>query len=132
MKRKDCSKPVSYLDQLGIDHIDYVFISHYHFDHIGCVPEVLQQFPVRKTVFDRGNSYPGATYESYVSAVAGNVVPVGATAYTVRHGQNVTESYPIAALDGPSSTLPRIPQRHRRPALAGLRARHRDRRPTVA
>ena len=44
-KRKDCTRPVSYLDQLHITKIDYVFVSHYHFDHIGCIPDVLEQFP---------------------------------------------------------------------------------------
>ena len=72
MKRRDCVKPVSYLDQLGIKQIDYVVISHYHFDHIGCIPEVLQQFPVQRDALDRGQSYPGATYDSYVTAVAGH------------------------------------------------------------
>jgi len=35
MKKRDCTKPASYLDQLGVTHIDYLFVSHYHFDHIG-------------------------------------------------------------------------------------------------
>jgi beta-lactamase superfamily II metal-dependent hydrolase len=69
MKRHDCTRPTSYLDQLGIKHIDYLFVSHYHFDHIGCIPAVLGQFPLQNDAFDRGNSYPGATYTSYVTAV---------------------------------------------------------------
>src|SRR5229473_8159152 len=69
IKKRDCTKPVSYLDQLGIKHIDYLFVSHYHFDHIGCIPAVLSQFPLLNDAFDRGNSYPGATYTSYVAAV---------------------------------------------------------------
>jgi competence protein ComEC len=69
LKRKDCERPVSYLDQLGIKRIDYVFISHYHFDHIGCVPEVLQQSPVQNKVFDRGQDYHGDTYKAYAAAV---------------------------------------------------------------
>jgi beta-lactamase superfamily II metal-dependent hydrolase len=69
-KRKDCTKPVSYLDQLGIKQIDYLYISHYHFDHIGCVPDVLQQFPLQSNAFDRGEQYPGTTYDNYVAAVS--------------------------------------------------------------
>lgn len=69
MKKKDCTKPVSYLDQLGIKHIDQLFVSHYHFDHIGCIPAVLEQFPLQGTAYDRGESYPGATYGNYVEAV---------------------------------------------------------------
>lgn len=69
MKRKDCTKPVSYLDQLNIKKIDYLFVSHYHYDHIGCIPDVLEQFPLQNTAYDRGNSYPGGTYTAYVAAV---------------------------------------------------------------
>jgi beta-lactamase superfamily II metal-dependent hydrolase len=69
MKKRDCTRPVSYLDQLGIRHIDYLFVSHYHFDHIGCIPAVLAQFSLVNDAFDRGNSYPGTTYANYVTAV---------------------------------------------------------------
>lgn len=69
MKRHDCTKPVSYLDQLGINHIDYLFVSHYHFDHIGCIPAVLSQFPLQGAAYDRGESYSGTTYDNYIAAV---------------------------------------------------------------
>ena len=69
MKKKDCTKPVSYLDQLGIKHIDYLFVSHYHFDHIGCIPAVLEHIPLQGDAYDRGGTYPGATYSNYVEAV---------------------------------------------------------------
>jgi beta-lactamase superfamily II metal-dependent hydrolase len=72
LKRRDCVKPLSYLDQLGITRLDYVVVSHYHYDHIGCVPDVLQQSPVQRDVLDRGHSYPGATYQSYLAAVGGH------------------------------------------------------------
>src|SRR5262245_17967869 len=61
MKRKDCTKAVSYLDQLHITKVDYLFVSHYHFDHIGCIPDVLEEFPLQHEAYDRGSSYPGAT-----------------------------------------------------------------------
>jgi competence protein ComEC len=54
MKRKDCTRPVSYLDQLGVKHIDYLYVSHYHFDHIGYIPAVLGQFALLNSAFDRG------------------------------------------------------------------------------
>jgi hypothetical protein len=69
MKKRDCTRPVSYLDQLGIKHIDYLFVSHYHFDHIGCIPAVLEQIQLQGPAYDRGESYPGATYAHYVEAV---------------------------------------------------------------
>src|SRR5438309_1966468 len=69
MKKRDCTRPVSYLDQLGIKHIDYLFVSHYHFDHIGCIPAVLEQSQLQGDAYDRGGSYPGTTYTNYVNAV---------------------------------------------------------------
>jgi beta-lactamase superfamily II metal-dependent hydrolase len=69
MKRKDCTKVVSYLDGLQIKKVDYLFVSHYHFDHIGCIPDALEQFPLQHEAYDRGQSYPGATYTAYVTAV---------------------------------------------------------------
>ena len=69
LKKRDCTKPASYFDQLGITHIDYLFVSHYHFDHIGCIPTVLSQIPLQGPAYDRGESYPAATYTNYVAAV---------------------------------------------------------------
>src|SRR5215471_4953174 len=69
MKRKECQTAVAYLDQLGIRKIDYLFVSHYHFDHIGCIPAVLKKFPLQKNAYDRGQSYNGTTYDDYVAAV---------------------------------------------------------------
>jgi beta-lactamase superfamily II metal-dependent hydrolase len=70
MKKRDCTKPVSYLDQLGIKHIDYLYVSHYHFDHIGCIPAVLEQVSLQGDAYDRGEKYPGTTYTNYVKAVS--------------------------------------------------------------
>ena len=39
-----------YLQSLGITKIDYHIASHYHSDHIGCVPTVLRMFPLQKFV----------------------------------------------------------------------------------
>lgn len=72
MKTKDCTKPLSYLDQLGVKQIDVLFVSHYHFDHIGCIPAVLEQFPLKGNAYDRGGTYPGQTYAAYVAAVGGH------------------------------------------------------------
>ncbi len=69
MNRKECQSAVAYLDQLGVTQIDYMFVSHYHFDHIGCIPEVLKQFPLVNSAYDRGESYNGATFKKYVAAV---------------------------------------------------------------
>src|SRR2546430_17348384 len=66
---KDCDKPVSYLQQLGITKIDYHVTSHYHADHIGCAPVVFHDFPLQKDAFDRGSSYNSTVYTKYVASV---------------------------------------------------------------
>jgi len=69
LKRKDCIRPVSYLEQLGVKKIDAIFVSHYHSDHIGCIPDVLKRFPLKGPAYDRGGSYQSVDYASYVKAV---------------------------------------------------------------
>src|SRR5262245_38261239 len=64
-----CSKPVGYLQAIGVTRIDYHIASHYHSDHIGCTPQVLAAFPLQQFAYDRGGSYTTATYNNYVTAV---------------------------------------------------------------
>lgn len=35
----------SALDERGRDHLDYILLSHSHYDHVGALPYVLQRFP---------------------------------------------------------------------------------------
>src|SRR5215470_9253293 len=78
-----CSKPLNYLTALGITKIDYQIISHYHADHFGCTADVLGRFPLLKFSYDRGGSYPGTVYNTYVTTV-------GAKRKTVTDGQVMT------------------------------------------
>jgi beta-lactamase superfamily II metal-dependent hydrolase len=80
---KNCDKPVSYLQQLGLTKIDYHVTSHYHSDHIGCAPLVFQEFPLQKDAFDRGSSYNTSVYTNYVTSV-------GTHRKTATKGQHVT------------------------------------------
>ena len=68
-KRNNCDLPVSYLQQLGISKIDYLVASHYHDDHIGCVTDVLSDFPLQQAAYDRGGNYSSATFQNYVTTV---------------------------------------------------------------
>ena len=71
-KKKDCNSEIDYLDQLGVKTINYLFVSHYHYDHIDCVPEVLGRFPLQGYSYDRGTDQvepKTATYRNYVKAV---------------------------------------------------------------
>jgi len=65
----ECDKPVSYLQQLGVTRLDYLIASHYHSDHIGCSVEVLHEYPLRQTAYDRGGTYASRVYDRYVAAV---------------------------------------------------------------
>src|SRR5690242_6534210 len=105
MKKRDCTKPVSYLDQLGIKHIDYLFVSHYHFDHIGCIPAVLQQFPLQGDAYDRGESYPGSTYTNYTKAVGGHrkTAAIGDTVTLDKNSQSPVV-IKVVAVDGKSES----------------------------
>ena len=105
MKRKDCTRPLSYLDQLGVSRVDYLFVSHYHFDHIGCIPAVLQQFPLQGDAYDRGESYPGSTYANYVNAVAGHrkTAAIGGTIILDKSSANPVV-ITVVAVDGQSGS----------------------------
>lgn len=64
---RHCDKPVAYYDQLGVTKIDYLFVSHYHQDHIGCIPDVLKTVNVDH-VQDRGHTYASSFYDNYAAA----------------------------------------------------------------
>jgi beta-lactamase superfamily II metal-dependent hydrolase len=66
---KNCDKPVNYLQKLGVKKIDYHITSHYHSDHIGCCPQVLQQFPLIQDAYDRGGTYNSAVFDAYIATV---------------------------------------------------------------
>ncbi len=80
---KNCDKPVSYLQQLGITKIDYHITSHYHSDHIGCAAQVFQEIALPNIVLDRGQSYPSSTYKNYVTLS-------GSHRQTATAGQEIT------------------------------------------
>ncbi len=80
---KNCDAVTDYLDQLGVKQIDYIFVSHYHTDHIGCIPAILKQFPLTGASYDRGQSYTTTYYTNYVNAV-------GSHRKTVTLGQTLT------------------------------------------
>ena len=67
--RNDCDRPLSYLQQLGIRKIDYLIVSHYHDDHLGCAVALLQEYPLQTASIDRGETYQSRTFNNYVAFV---------------------------------------------------------------
>ena len=62
---------VPYLSSLGISSLTYMVASHYHFDHIGGLDEVINAgVPIDSACYDRGWSYTTATYDDYEDAVS--------------------------------------------------------------
>lgn len=53
---------VDRLKELGVDHIDCLLLTHFHLDHIGGVPAVLDAFPV-----DVVYSYPVDWFSDYMT-----------------------------------------------------------------
>ncbi|MEO6924720.1 MAG: MBL fold metallo-hydrolase [Bryocella sp.] len=59
---RDSKRILAVLKSAGIDHLDYVIVSHYHPDHLGGIVELASQIPVTQFL-DRG---PMATPQPYV------------------------------------------------------------------
>ena len=56
-KARDPGRIVAAMRDAGVDHIDYLLVTHFHRDHIGGIPEVAQLVPVG-TFVDHGSAYP--------------------------------------------------------------------------
>lgn len=56
-KARDPGRIVAAMRAAGVDHIDYLLVTHFHRDHIGGIPELAQLVPVR-TFIDHGSAYP--------------------------------------------------------------------------
>jgi competence protein ComEC len=52
---RDADRILSVTKQAGLDHLDYVLITHFHVDHVGGVPQLVQRIPV-KTFIDHGEN----------------------------------------------------------------------------
>jgi len=96
-----CDKPVSYLRRIGITHIDYLIVSHYHLDHIGCAARFLNEFPLQKEALDRGGSYNNSAFQPYVN-LAGAKRKTATTnrIITLDSGSASPVTVKIVALDG--------------------------------
>ena len=86
---------IAYLTSLRVKQIDAIFVSHYHSDHIGCIPDVLQKFLLEGPSYDRGESYESSSltyFNNYVNAVGS-------------HRQAVALGEKITLDDGPHAVV---------------------------
>jgi beta-lactamase superfamily II metal-dependent hydrolase len=66
-----CDRAIAYMQQLGIQSLDYLITTHYDADHCGCAKEILNEFPVEIAAYDRGDSNKKETkiFQQYLDAV---------------------------------------------------------------
>ena len=62
---------LSALEEARVSELKAIVATHYHADHIGGIPQVIQEIPT-EVIYDRGHSYSGNSpaYEHYVEATA--------------------------------------------------------------
>ena len=115
---RDAERIAATMKDAGLKKIDYVLITHYHEDHVGGVPQLLEKVPVGAFIDHGPNREEGAAaernYAAYEKAVAaakvkrilakpGDVLPiVGMKATVISSDGKLIES----ALDGTAEPNP--------------------------
>ncbi len=71
--RDDGDRVIDYLDEQGVDRIDYLVSTHAHADHIGGHAAVIEHYETERDgvgqVWDPGVAHTSQTYENYLDAV---------------------------------------------------------------
>lgn len=72
---RDADRIMAVVKQAGLSHIDYLLITHYHADHVGGVPNLVQRIPIDHFI-DHGpnretsNAATETGYEKYQAVLA--------------------------------------------------------------
>ncbi|MFC1617829.1 MBL fold metallo-hydrolase [Patescibacteria group bacterium] len=95
---------VNALKRLGVDKIDYLILSHPHWDHIGGAPYIMDVYPAEK-IYANGEGYPYDTYARLAEYFRGD----GSNVELVADGSmiNVADDLRIEFLN-PETTLTEI------------------------
>jgi len=122
---RDANRIVKAAKEAGIDHIDYMVVTHYHMDHVGGVPQLVERMKIDAFV-DHGpnrehSSETRTAYADYVKAVGkttriaakpGDQIPFkGMNVQVVTSdGEEIQEPLPGAGQPNPlCQTVPEVP-----------------------
>ncbi|WP_263367782.1 ComEC/Rec2 family competence protein [Edaphobacter bradus] len=113
---RDASRIVATARRAGLRKIDYVLITHYHVDHVGGLPQLLERIPVGAVIdhgpnreMDQGPTEHG--YEAYLKAIgdrkirritahSGDVLPIIGMKATVVSSDGDLVTSPLAGGGG--------------------------------
>ncbi|MEG1955180.1 MAG: MBL fold metallo-hydrolase [Mucinivorans sp.] len=72
----------TYIKEVGVTKLDYITVSHYHEDHIGCAANIIKP---GTTIYDRGTAYhpTGAIYNTYHKKAPNSTTATIGTAITL-------------------------------------------------
>lgn len=93
---RDADRIVAAAHDLGLQRIDTVILSHYHLDHIGGVPQLVQRIPVG-TFIDHGEMYEQGGGVPQIYAAYQDVLKTGKYKHIPVHAG---EKLPVAGFDG--------------------------------
>ena len=65
----NCSRITSYLSNVGVHNLDFIIISHMHYDHAQCVTSVMSMFPTSKVIFKKYNGYDKGNNWGYYNPI---------------------------------------------------------------
>jgi len=78
----DCGNPYSYddvrtlLEDLGIEELKYVMISHPHIDHLGSFPMIADNFKVDKVIRSKLEYNSSSYYRAFLASIDEHKIPV--------------------------------------------------------
>lgn len=64
---------VPVLKHLGIQRLDYLFLTHPHYDHIGALPEIVNKIKVKNLLIPQNESMLTSTYINIIKQVEGQI-----------------------------------------------------------